>query len=88
MSTPIRCVGHSPYSTLRAVHPPRTREIRQATRGSGIGFALLWCALCLGFIGGLTFTNYWRELLAVVGMFAFSGLCGIFIHAIDQGGQR
>ena len=86
-ASPIRMAGHSPYSRLHAVHPPRTPEptaLTQAAPGAALGLALLWCAACLGLIAGLTLTAYWREILGVAVMFCVSAACGLFVHAIDR----
>lgn len=85
---PSRVVGHSPYARLHAVHPPRTPEPKvaaKATDGSALGAALLWCALCVGLIGGVTLTAYWREIVTAALMFLVAGACGLGIHKIDRG---
>jgi hypothetical protein len=84
MPTPIRLVGHSPYQPLRAIHPPRPRDVQRATEGSALGIALLWCALCVGLIGGVTLTAYWREIVTAALFFLFSAGCALGIHKIDR----
>lgn len=88
MPAPIRLVGHSPYAKYRDAHPPRHSSpvvLRQATRGSSVGLALLLSALMVGAGVGIAVTAYWREIVTIGLLGLVSVACGLGIQRVDRG---
>ncbi|MGE0362765.1 MAG: hypothetical protein AB7R67_18780 [Vicinamibacterales bacterium] len=92
MPAPAPIVGHSPFARYRHPEPPVRLAEARALRAAQVPplAVALWGAVPLaGIVVGVGLTQWWRQILVLVGFVAATALGAAFLNWIDpKGGGR